>query len=147
MSDDNKLKALADRLRGRSEQATTQAHEAGKQLAAQGVKVQEVGGVNGPRPTPRGPTQSAGEPAVRHRQILDQKQNGLVNSGRGAAPAPQTEPAKALAEKTPAKDVAAVAKDQTIAEVAKGFREAGVSGKAANDVGRAAATPAVRRVR
>jgi hypothetical protein len=77
---------------------------------------------------------------------LDQKQNGLVNSGRGAAPAPQAETAKAP-EKQPAKDVAAVAKDnKTVADAAKSFREAGVSGgKAANDVGRAAPTPAVQK--
>jgi hypothetical protein len=147
MSDDNKVKDVADRLRGRNgEQALSQAREAGKQLAAQTGKMQEAREVSGPKPTPRGPEQSAGDPAVRHRQILDQKQNGLVNSGRGAAPAPQAEPAKAVAEKQPAKDVAAVAKDQRIAEAAKGFREAGVSGgKAANDVGRAAPTPAVQQ--
>src|ERR1700676_5502949 len=110
MPDDTRLKALADRLRGRGgEQAVTQAREAGKQLAAQGVKMQEAARqVSGPQPTPRGPTQSAGDPAERHRKILDQKQNGLVNSGRGAAPVPQAEPAKAVAEKQPAKDVASV---------------------------------------
>jgi hypothetical protein len=144
MSSDTKLKTLADQLRGRgAEQALGQAREAGKQLAAQGVKVQEAGG--GPKPTPRAPEQSAGDPAVRHRQILDKQQNGLVNPGRGAPPAGAQEPAKTAGEKAPAKDVAAVAKDKTVAETAKSLREAGVSGRAANEVGRAKDTPAVQK--
>lgn len=114
---------------GRCEQVLAQVRDVGKQLAAQGVKAQEAGQQSSP--VPRRPEQSAGD-AVRHRQILDKQQNGLVNSGRGAPPAAS-------------KDVAAVAKSKSIVEAAKSLRESGVSGRAANEVGRAKDTPAVHQ--
>jgi hypothetical protein len=95
------------------------AAEAGKQLSQQVGKVQTVKEISAPAATPKiSQEQNA---TVRERHVTEQKPSqGVPDKSQGAG------------------------KDKSLAEIAKGLRQAGVTGgRAANDVAPAKQTPAV----
>jgi hypothetical protein len=121
--------ALADRLRGK---AMNDAREAGKQLTQHVGKVQTVNEISGPTATPKLTQEQSASVRERHVAEKSQQQNQIGS------------PAAGQAEQKPAQEKSAVAsKDKSLAEIAQSMRQAGVSGRASNDVGRPKETPAV----
>ena len=151
--DTNENRLLADRLRGLDQQALTAAREAGRQVAGQVGKVQNVGQSGGPTASPNlKRDQEAPSSAARYRHLQEKQQQELKGGPPGqkavenAAPVQQTAKApgqeKAGTQRLPEKPAAAVAKDKNLAEIAKNLRESGVTaGRAANDVARPTQTP------
>jgi hypothetical protein len=92
------------------------AAEAGKQLSQQVGKVQTVKDISAPTATPK-LTQEQSAP-VRERHVSEKQPQQQIGTPAGG-------------------------KDKSLAEIAQSMRQAGVTGRAANDVARAKDTPAV----
>jgi hypothetical protein len=142
--DTNENRLLADRLRGLDQQTLTAAREAGRQVAGQVGKMQNVSQSSGPTASPNlTRDQDAPSSAARYRHIQEKQQQELKGGAPGQK-AVESAPGLQQTAKTPdqEKPVASVAKDKNLAEVAKSLRESGVTaGRPANDIARPTQTP------
>jgi hypothetical protein len=128
-----KLREMADRLRGK---AMSDAQAVGKQLSQQVGQAQTVKEIGGPAATPKLAQDQSGP--ARQRHVTEKQAQNQIGSPAGGAP--EQKPVQSAPEKS----VGAAGKDKSLAEVAQQLRQAGVSsGRAANDVAPAKQTPAV----
>jgi len=120
MAEHAHLRALANQLRGFDQMS--------KQFAERGVQLREVSQANAPSPSPKVGDQSASGANERYRHIKEKETAELVKSSPGGGPQGGQAARTAAQEKTPA-------------ELAKGFREAGVEKQAGNEIEKPTQTP------